>query len=180
MRKILLTSCAVMAMGGLIASPGSMAQSQTPSTKSQPSTSSTTTPMHSKDGVQRVGGATLKLSFYNANPADFRLSKLMGKDVYNLQNENVGEVSDVIISNGKTIKAIVVDVGGFLGMGERSVALDPGSLVLSEQSDGSARLVVNSTKEDLKKAPAFNVTDIDKTGTQRSTTGSGGSTSTGK
>ena len=116
----------------------------------------------SSAGLQRVDAASLVMTYYTANPADTRVSNIMGRSVYNLRDEAIGEVNDIIINNGKTITAIVVGVGGFLGMGERNVAVAPSAIVLSETNDGSARLVVNTTKEDLKKATAFNFDDVDK------------------
>jgi sporulation protein YlmC with PRC-barrel domain len=130
-------------------------------------------------GVRRVDGAAVTMTFYAANAADFRASKIIGRSVYNLNNESIGDVNDLIIHDGKTISAVVVGVGGFLGMGERNVAIAPGSIVLSEQPDGTARLVVNTTREDLKRAPAFNFADVDKAGpdAKSATTGSGSNTS---
>ncbi|MGH6771322.1 MAG: PRC-barrel domain-containing protein [Xanthobacteraceae bacterium] len=175
MRKILFATCAITALSGLVAT-SSMAQTQTPSSKSQPSAQSqkSSPSAQTTTGIRQVDGAALVMTFYTANPADFRVSKLMGKTVYNLKNEDIGEIEDVIVNDGKTIKAIVVSVGGFLGVGDRNVAIDPSSLVLSEQPDGSARFMVNTTKDDLKNAPAFNLADVDKAGLKsRETTGSG-------
>jgi sporulation protein YlmC with PRC-barrel domain len=155
MRKFLFATCAVTALGGLVMTEGALAQTQAPPSPSQPS---------EQPGIRRVDPSMLVMMFYTANPADFRVSNLMGKSVYNLNNERIGEVNDIVINDGKTIKAIVVGVGGFLGMGERSVAVDPGSVLLTEQPDGSARLVVNTTKEELKKAPPFNEAEVDKPG----------------
>lgn len=182
MRKMLLLTCAVTALSGFGIAQDSFAQSQ-PS-KSAPSAqpgTTTTTPADPSKGVRRVDGAAVVMTFYTANAADFRASKIMGKSVYNLNNESIGEVNDIIINDGKTIKAIVVGVGGFLGMGERNVAIDPASIVLSEQTDGSARMVVNTTRDDLKKAPAFHFADVDKAGpkAKNATTGSGGSNTGG-
>lgn len=64
-----------------------------------------------------------------------------------------------------------MSVGGFLGMGERNVAISPAWMVLSEQRDGSVGLVVNTTKDELKKAEAFNFADVDKTGPDAGKTG---------
>ena len=176
MRKLLMTTCALTALSGFAVAQTSTGQSQTPPAKSQPSTQSgTTTPSaQAQPGVRRVEGAAVVMTFYTTNPADFRASKLMGKTVYNLQNESIGEVNDLIINEGKTIKAIVVGVGGFLGIGERNVAIDPASVVLNEEPDGNARLVVNTTRDDLKKAPAFNFADVDKAGPKAGTTTGGG------
>ncbi|ANW00875.1 PRC-barrel domain-containing protein [Bradyrhizobium icense] len=121
-------------------------------------------------GIRSVDQATasLRMTFYAVQPADMRASKLIGTNVYNLTNENVGEVEDLIIDNGKTVKAVIISVGGFLGIGDRNIAVQPGSVVLSEKSDGSARVVINTTKEDLKNAPAFNFADVDKAGSASS------------
>jgi len=126
----------------------------------------------SSAGVRQVNpAASMRLTFYQVQAADMRASKLLGADVYNLNNEKIGDVEDLIIDNGKNIKAVVVSVGGFLGIGDRNVAVQPGSVVLSEQQDGSARLVVNTTRDDLKNAPAFNFADVDKAGSRVGTSG---------
>jgi sporulation protein YlmC with PRC-barrel domain len=124
-------------------------------------------------GIRQVDAAALKMTFYAVHAADMRASKLIGSEVYNLNNEQIGEVEDLILDNGKNVKAVVVSVGGFLGIGDRNVAVQPGSVVLSEQNDGSAKLVINTTRDDLKNAPAFNFADVDKAGTGTGTTGSG-------
>ena len=162
MNRLLITSgCALVAMTGLAA-----AQTAAPTTTTTPMTTPSTTSGEAgaKPGLQRVDSSSLVMTLYTADPADVRASKLMGTNVYNLKDENIGEVSDLVIDNGKTIKAVVVSVGGFLGMGERDVAISPASIVLSEQRDGSFRLVVNTTKDDLKKATPFKLGDVDKAG----------------
>ncbi len=75
-------------------------------------------------------------------------------EVYNKQNENIGEVEDLVIKDGKTISGVVVSVGGFLGIGERYVLLDPSSIVLNMRDD-TMRAYVNTSKDELSEAPAF-------------------------
>lgn len=182
MKKLLLVTCAVTALGGFVLAQDSVAQSTQPSkSPSSAQTGTSTAPTDPSKGVRRVDGAAVVMTFYTANSADFRASKIMGQSVYNLNNESIGEVNDIIVNDGKTIKAIVVGVGGFLGIGERNVAIDPASIVLSEQTDGSARMVVNTTRDDLKNAPAFNFADVDKAGPgkENTTTGSGRSNTGG-
>ncbi|MDB5643393.1 MAG: photosystem reaction center subunit [Hyphomicrobiales bacterium] len=53
----------------------------------------------------------------------WRASKLDGVNVYNNNNEKIGEIGDVLIDKMGKAMAVVVDVGGFLGMGEHRVAL---------------------------------------------------------
>ena len=82
-------------------------------------------------------------------------SNLIGLDVHNLQNEEVGEIEDLVVENGKTIRGIVIGVGGFLGMGERRTVIEPASIVITREAGGSLKAVVNTTREDLKNAPEF-------------------------
>jgi sporulation protein YlmC with PRC-barrel domain len=54
---------------------------------------------------------------------DWRVSKVVGLNVYNDQNENVGSINDMLMDKGGSIKAAVISVGGFLGLGSRLVAV---------------------------------------------------------
>jgi sporulation protein YlmC with PRC-barrel domain len=105
-------------------------------------------------GLRTADPTTVRLTFYTVQPADMPLSNLYELDVYNPQNEKIGEIEDVIVENGKTIKAIVLSVGGFLGVGERYVAVDPASVVITRQGD-DYRAVVNTNRDDLRNAPTF-------------------------
>lgn len=107
-----------------------------------------------KGGMTMGTTSTVALKFVNFSSADVMASRLDGLNVYNNQNEEVGEISDFVINNGKTISGVVVSVGGFLGMGERYVLLDPSSIVLSDQN-GTMRALVNTSKDELTKAPEF-------------------------
>jgi hypothetical protein len=95
-----------------------------------------------------------ELTFYTVQPTDRRASKLIGATVYNLNNDNIGKVEDLIVDSGNTIRAVIVSVGGFLGMGERNIALERKSLTLTQQPDGTTRVVVNTTRDALQNAPA--------------------------
>jgi sporulation protein YlmC with PRC-barrel domain len=54
---------------------------------------------------------------------DWRASKIVGVNVYNNNNENVGSINDLLMDKSGSIKAVVIGVGGFLGMGEHLVAV---------------------------------------------------------
>lgn len=68
--------------------------------------------------------------------------------------EDIGEVSDVVISrNGKT-DSILLDIGGFLGIGEKTVATTLESLTIIRAADNSKlRVYVDATKERLEEKP---------------------------
>jgi sporulation protein YlmC with PRC-barrel domain len=78
-------------------------------------------------------------------------NNIMGKAVYNENDEKVGDISDIILSaDGKT-NYFVVGVGGFIGMGERRVAIPFDKFTHTED-----RISVQGyTKEQLKEMPEF-------------------------
>ena len=53
----------------------------------------------------------------------WRMTKLMGLDVYNDGNEKIGDINEVLIDTTGDVKSVVIGVGGFLDMGERNVAV---------------------------------------------------------
>ncbi len=146
----------------LIASPA-LAQTAAPSapSKSAPAANGAAAPMAARaDATGTQGGmtkgttSTVALKFVTVSPADVMASRLDDLNVYNNQNEKIGEIADLAINNGKTISGVVVSVGGFLGIGERYVLLDPSSIVLADQN-GTMRALVNTSKDELSKARAF-------------------------
>jgi len=54
---------------------------------------------------------------------DWRASKVAGLNVYNEKNESIGAINDLLMDKSGNIKAVVLGVGGFLGMGEHLVAV---------------------------------------------------------
>ena len=56
-------------------------------------------------------------------PGQWRASKLEGLDIYNQNNEKIGDISELLVDSSGKIQAVVVGVGGFLGIGERDVAI---------------------------------------------------------
>ncbi|MBD2749914.1 PRC-barrel domain-containing protein [Microvirga sp. BT688] len=120
-----------------------------------PSSPPQANPQPAQPGIRTVDPTTVRLTFYTVQPVDMLVSNLLDADVYNLQNEEIGEVEDVIVDEGRVIRAVIISVGGFLGLGERNVAADPGSLVLMREAGGEIRVVANTTREDLQNAPEF-------------------------
>ncbi|MBJ6128436.1 PRC-barrel domain-containing protein [Microvirga splendida] len=61
-------------------------------------------------------------------PGVLRISDLLGKRVHSLHDDDLGEVEDVLVNQNGRIVALVIEVGGFLGMGEREVAVPPSAI----------------------------------------------------
>ena len=92
------------------------------------------------------------------NQGDWFASTMIGETVTNAKNESVGDINDVIIGqDGKVIGAII-GVGGFLGIGEKNVAVKWESFEVKPQPDDQAdklKVNLNVTKETLESAPAY-------------------------
>ncbi|WP_246733072.1 PRC-barrel domain-containing protein [Methylobacterium sp. BTF04] len=113
-----------------------------------------TMPASSDMGMKMAETATVKLKYVTVKPADVMSSKLIGTTVYNNKKETVGEVEDLVIENGKTLTGVVVSVGGFLGMGESYVVLDPSTLAIHD-TNGKWAVYADTDKDTLKNAPKF-------------------------
>jgi hypothetical protein len=106
-------------------------------------------------GLVAVVPGQVVVTYYAVQPADMTASGLMRTDVYNLQDERLGRIEDLVIGGGREIAAVVVGVGGFLGIGERYAALPPSAVVLTRQPNGSMRAVVDATRDALRNSPEF-------------------------
>lgn len=82
--------------------------------------------------------------------------KLIGRNIQNAQNDTIGEIKSVRIGADGKVDAVIVGVGGFLGMGEREVALNWTDLKIM---DGGTKVTVPMTKEQLKALPEYKYPD---------------------
>ena len=87
------------------------------------------------------------------SPTFMSASTLIGDDVYNLQDEDLGDVKDFMLDmrTGKVAYA-VLSFGGFLGMGEKLFAVPWAALTLDTENK---RFTLNVNKERLESAPGF-------------------------
>ena len=81
---------------------------------------------------------------------------LTGARVYDSTDQWIGEVSELLMDGSSKIDRAVVDVGGFLGIGEKPVALASDELNIQRENDGDdIRVRVNMTKEQLESLPEY-------------------------
>lgn len=88
--------------------------------------------------------------------ATISANNLINTTVYSGANENVGEVGDVILSDDGKIDAVVLDVGGFLGLGEKPVAIAFDALDIRKDANGNLVIYTKFTKDQLEAAPDYN------------------------
>ncbi|MBV8509836.1 MAG: PRC-barrel domain-containing protein [Xanthobacteraceae bacterium] len=89
-------------------------------------------------------------------PDEWLASKFKGTDVLGADGTKVGSVDDILFDRAGQIKAIVVGVGGFLGIGSKDVALEFNNFQVVPGKDGNAdQLKLAMSKEDLSAANEF-------------------------
>ncbi len=87
--------------------------------------------------------------------AAIRSEELVGTTVYGANEENIGEIGDVILTQDGKVDAVIIDVGGFLGMGEKEVAVSMENLSFLADEDGDNYLYTSFTKEQLEAAAEY-------------------------
>jgi sporulation protein YlmC with PRC-barrel domain len=77
------------------------------------------------------------------------------QDVYDPNNNKIGEVMDVLLDKSGKVTSLIVGVGGFLGVDEKDVAVPFEAVHVTNKNNKKWYLVMNTTKADLKSAPGF-------------------------
>jgi sporulation protein YlmC with PRC-barrel domain len=93
----------------------------------------------------------------SSSPKIHRASEVIGLNVMTPDNEDtIGEVNDLVLDSEKgTIRYAAVSVGGFLGIGDKLVAVPWKAFECRKDEDGNTYLSLDTTKEKLEKAPGF-------------------------
>ena len=170
MRKTLMAAASAVA---LLALPA-MAQTTTQQPPATTTTPSTTAPAATTGNAVPEGQQQLPDSHLLG-------SDLIGASVTNANGDSIGKTSDVLVDkSSKTVDAVVIDVGGFLGIGSKSVAIPLDKLTIGARPDEGVKTAM--TKEQLEALPAFEGRKAEEpppaapaTGTTGGTTGTTGS-----
>jgi hypothetical protein len=102
------------------------------------------------------GARAIEGQIQTREPESVLVSNLWNATVYGPDDQRIGDVNDLIIKPDGKIEGVVVGVGGFLGMGEKNVALKLDRFKVMPEADGRARIIVSAKKEELDEAPEFN------------------------
>lgn len=151
MRTIYLTALAVSALAGAAAFAQTSTQPGAPMAPAEPAPAASTAP-----ASPPLAAPSTKPNFISLDSADMLSSNVVGLDVRNDQNADVGKIQDVAFDGSKTVKGYVLSVGGFLGIGTHYVAVQPEAVTIKYDSNGKTwRASINATKDELKAAPEF-------------------------
>lgn len=95
------------------------------------------------------------VQFMTTKPDARLASNIVGLDVYSKTNQNIGKIADMVLDRD-SLSGYVLSVGGFLGIGERYVAVQAQSVAISyDASTKKWKANANATMEQLKNAPEF-------------------------
>ncbi len=93
--------------------------------------------------------------FERAEAVGFSVDVLLGADVYDLADENIGNVDDVIVDSQGEMEYVVIDIGGFLGIGAHTVALGFDEVTLLHDGADELRIYVDATEDQLRDMPEY-------------------------
>jgi sporulation protein YlmC with PRC-barrel domain len=134
-------------IGGLLASVlivPAFAQSNPPASTAHPAPAATTT--------------TTKKVFSD----QWRASKLIGLNVYNDQNEKLGDISEILLDKSGKVEGVVIGVGGFLGMGQHDIKVDMAKLKFVDEAVKTSSTTTTSTTGAATTRPAGTTTTSSK------------------
>ena len=124
------------------------------------------------------GGATTGAASTAAPAEGFTVKNYYNQSVYDRGDNKIGTVDDVLISKDGNVKALIIGVGGFLGVGQKDVSV-PFQKVELTKKNNSWYLYMDADKEQLKQAQGLKydsntTTWVADTGSSTSTSGAGG------
>jgi hypothetical protein len=80
---------------------------------------------------------------------------VLGREVRSAADENMGRIVDVIVDRSGTVRAAVIDFGGFLGVGSRKIVVDWNALHFGRVANKSDSITLELTKEQVMAAPEY-------------------------
>ncbi len=118
-----------------------------------------TSPTVQEAGDEGPTGAvppTWREGYSQAGETDLTAERLTGAEVFGPNDDSLGEVSEIVLADDGSVDAVVVDVGGFLGIGAKPVALPLSDIeILRADDGGDVRVHVPLTEDELDTMPEY-------------------------
>lgn len=132
----------------------SMAQTTAPDPNAAGATSTEQTqPMTGETNAGAAAGQTSADPFVTVpTTGAWRVSDLQGKPVYGADGQSIGDINDVLMSKDGSVNAVIIGVGGFLGIGEKDVAVNVNSLQLGPGATEAEAAAASKTQADANAA----------------------------
>jgi sporulation protein YlmC with PRC-barrel domain len=169
MFKQTMTAAALATVLAIPAFAQSNAPSASPPTSAQPAPDKPAA-SDAKTGSKQAGFVQ------NQDSSEWRSSKLVGTSVYGPDNKSIGSIDDLIVDQKGAIKAAVIGVGGFLGVGQKDVAVPFDALQIQRKANSSSidKITVTYSKDQLSNAPKFAYYQVQSSGTTTGSASGGG------
>ncbi|CAN0351099.1 unnamed protein product [Phaeothamnion confervicola] len=111
-------------------------------------------------GVPHTDAYAQGISFQKGQVAgELAAVRLAGTRVFNAKTDVIGTISDVVLGADGRASTVVINVGGFAGVGSKQVGVPYSALKVGPVVDGSRVLLLDVTKEQLQAAPTYIATD---------------------
>jgi len=124
-----------------------------------------------ESGYDKKDNNTRAATFMGPIPTNaFHASELIGTDVQNTaeDGDDIGEISDLLLNEDGEIKGVVLSVGGVMGIGDKKVAVEWEAVELRKDEDGDTVVRINTTKEALEDAKAYDKKQSEEDAKERS------------
>lgn len=119
-------------------------------------TDGTTAGTMAADGTVAMPGAMkLPEGYVEIDREALTAETLIGANVHGANDASIAEVSDLVLTADGQVTDVVLDVGGFLGIGARTVAIPMDRLTVAQREGGEVRLWVNMSQEELAALPEY-------------------------
>ncbi len=146
---------------GLATLLGTAAFAQTATTTTTaPAATTTTAPAAATGAAATDVIVILPQAAQGAAPARFLSDDLDGKDIYGANNEKIGEIEDFILQADGSVEAVVVEVGGFLGVGEKDVLVNWSALQMTMDGNNLRVTAPGLTRDVLTNAQGVDLDQI--------------------
>ncbi|MGY6646940.1 MAG: PRC-barrel domain-containing protein [Salinarimonas sp.] len=93
--------------------------------------------------------------YSRAEATSFSVDQLLSANVYDVNDNNVGNVQDVMAGSNDELEYVVIDVGGFLGLGAHTVAIGLDEVTILHDGNDSLRLYVDVNEDALRNMPEY-------------------------
>ncbi len=127
-------------------------------------TAPTTTTSPPAKSTETGPAARTAISTNHLMPGQIRVTEMNGATVYDKENQNLGDVKDIILDKDGRVAAVILNVGATLGMGGKYVAVPMNDIKVTTENN-KPRFTVNMTKDELKSGQAYDLSEKSGTST---------------